>query len=147
MPAVRDLAMWTSAREGASEDLASLAAQEGPAGLVEAAAQSELRATALRAMGFARGFAQVPFLTAAVAEPSEDDAQLALDALIEIASRPRRAEDVEDADELREGCEALATIARDATRPRVRRVGAIRVLRMLPCPKQELPTELDADPT
>jgi len=142
--AVRDLAMWTAAREGAPEDLASLAAHEGAGGLVEAAAEPELRATSLRAMGFARGWAQLPYLAAAAIEPSDDDARLALDSAIELASRPRRAEDAEDADELRAGCETLGTLARDVARPRDRRIGAIRALRMLPCPKQEIPTELDA---
>ena len=142
--AVRDVAMWTSAREGTTEDLASLATHEGGAGLVEAASEPELRPTALRAMGFARGWAQLPFLTTAASGKSEDEARLALASVLELAARPRRSEDVEDVEELGEGCAKLLALAREASQPRERRVGAIRALRMMPCPKQDLPAELDA---
>lgn len=141
---VRDVAMWTSAREGQTEDLASLATHEGAAGLVEAAADPELRKTALRAMGFARGWAQLPYLARAASEPDDEEARLALDSALELAARRRTAEDVEDATELRDGCEKLGALARDAERPRLRRVLALRALRMMPCPKQELPADLDA---
>lgn len=142
--AVRDVAMWTSARDGQTEDLASLATHEGAAGLVEAAADPELRKTALRAMGLARGWAQLPYLAHTASEPDDDDARLALDAAVELAARRRTAEDVEDATELREGCDKLGVLARDAERPRERRILALRALRMMPCPKQELPADLDA---
>jgi hypothetical protein len=142
--AERDVAMWTSAREGTTEDLASLATHEGAAGLVEAANEADLRPTALRAMGYARGWAQLPYLAQVAAGKSDDDAHLALEAVGELAARPRRSEDVEDADELREGCEKLAAIARDAARGRDRRIPAIRALRMMPCPKLDLPSDLDA---
>lgn len=141
---VRDVAMWTNAREGQTEDLASLATHEGAAGLVEAAADPELRKTALRAMGFARGWAQLPYLARAASEPDDEEARLALDSALELAARRRTAEDVEDATELRDGCEKLGALARDAERPRLRRVLALRALRMMPCPKQELPADLDA---
>ena len=141
---VRDVAMWTSAREGQTEDLASLATHEGAAGLVEAAADPELRKTALRAMGFARGWAQLPYLARTASEPDDEEARLALDSAVELSARRRTAEDVEDATELREGCERLGALARDAERPRERRVLALRALRMMPCPKQELPADLDA---
>ena len=141
---VRDVAMWTSAREGQTEDLASLATHEGAAGLVEAAADPELRKTALRAMGFARGWAQLPYLARTASEPDDEEARLALDSAVELSARRRTAEDVEDATELREGCEKLGALARDAERPRERRVLALRALRMMPCPKQELPADLDA---
>lgn len=142
--AVRDVAMWTAAREGGPEDLASLATHEGAAGLVEAAADAELRTTALRAMGFARGWAQLPYLARTANGDDEDEAKLALDAAVELGARPRRAEDVEDEPELREGCEKLGALARDTARAKDRRVVALRALRMLPCPKQDLPTDLDA---
>ncbi len=142
--AVRDVAMWTSARDGQTEDLASLATHEGAAGLVEAAADTELRKTALRAMGFARGWAQLPYLAHTASEPDDDDARLALDSAGELSARRRTAEDVEDATELREGCEKLGVLARDAERPRERRILALRALRMMPCPNQELPADLDA---
>ena len=141
---VRDVAMWTSAREGQTEDLASLATHEGAAGLVEAASNPELRKTALRAMGFARGWAQLPYLVRTASEPDDEDARLALDSAVELAARRRTAEDVEDAAELREGCEKLGALARDGERARERRILALRALRMMPCPKQELPSDLDA---
>ena len=142
--AVRDVAMWTSAREGTTEDLASLATHEGAAGLVEAAAEPELRTTALRAMGYARGWAQLPFLTGVATATDDDEARIALASVSELAARPRRSEDVEDIDELREGCEKLGALARDAARNRDRRIAAIRALRMMPCPKQEIPADFDA---
>ena len=141
---VRDVAMWTSAREGQTEDLASLATHEGAAGLVEAAADPELRKTALRAMGFARGWAQLPYLARTATEPDDEEARLALDSAVELSARRRTAEDAEDATELREGCEKLGALARDAERPRERRILALRALRMMPCPKQDLPADLDA---
>lgn len=142
--AVRDVAMWTSAREGTTEDLASLATHEGAAGLVEAAREAELRPTALRAMGFARGWAQLPFLVTAAAAKNDEEAALALDAVLELAARPRRSEDVDDIDELSEGCTKLLGLAREASQARDRRVKALRALRMMPCPRADLPTDLDA---
>ena len=139
--------LWASAKEGEAEDLMSLAAEEGAAGLVEAAAEADRRPTAIRAMGFARGWAQLPFLVRAAGAKDDDEAKLALDAVLELAARPRKAEDPEDKSELQEGCEALDGLARDAARPRARRVAAIRALRMMPCPPSkagELPTDLDA---
>ena len=141
---VRDVAMWTSATGGRTEDLASLATHEGAAGLVEAAADPKLRKTALQAMGFARGWAQLPYLARVAADPDDGEARLALDAAVELSARRRTAEDVEDAAELTEGCERLGVLARDAERARDRRVLALRALRMMPCPKQDLPVDLDA---
>jgi hypothetical protein len=142
--AIRDVAMWTNAREGSVEDLATLAIHEGGTGLVEAAADPELRPTALRAMAYARGWTQLPLLATTAAGKSDDDAKIALDSVLELAARPRTAEDVEDVDELREGCEGLGGLARDTGRDKDRRIPAIRALRMLPCPKSEIPTDLDA---
>jgi len=142
--AVRDVAMWTSARGGQTEDLATLATHEGAAGLVEAAADPELHVTALRAMAYARGWAQLPYLATTATGRDDDEARIALLSAVELAARPRRSEDVEDEPELREGCEKLGALARDATAARERRVVALRALRMMPCPKQDLPTELDA---
>jgi hypothetical protein len=141
---VRDVAMWTNAREGTVEDLASLATHEGAAGLVEGAAEVDLHTTAIRAMAYARGWAQLPYLVNAASGKSDDDAKLALESINELAARPRRAEDVEDIEELQSGCEKLGVLARDTERPRERRVPAIRALRMMPCPKQEIPIDLDA---
>jgi hypothetical protein len=141
----RDPAMWARAGDGGAEDLATLAVHEGAAGLVEAAEQDPaLRATAIRAMAHARGWAQSPFLAKAAAAKDEDEARSALEALVDLGSRPRRAEDPEDAEELAEACEKLAALAKDTTREKARRVLALRALRTMPCPKLELPTDLDA---
>ncbi len=141
---LRDPLLWGNAKEGDVEDLATLAVHEGAMGLVEASSEPALRKAALRAMGYARGWAQLPFLARVASDKDDAEAAVALDAAIELAARPRRSEDPEDSDELKEGCEALGGLARDAKRPRPRRIAAIRALRMLPCPKMELPTDLDA---
>ncbi|MBX3204114.1 MAG: hypothetical protein KF764_03545 [Labilithrix sp.] len=145
---LRDPRMWESAKDGELEDLATLAAHEGAIGLVEATTDPALRPTAIRAMAYARGWAHLPYLAKAAGGKNDDEARLALESTVELAARPRRAEDPEDADELREGCEGLVGLARDASRPRPRRVLAIRALRMMPCPPFEggegLPSDVDA---
>lgn len=143
-PPPRDPALWAPAKEGEPEDLAALAVKEGAAGLVEAAGDPSMRPTAIRAMGYARGWAQLPFLAQLAAAPDDGEARMALDAVIELAARPRRSEDPEDAEELKEGCEGLLALAKDDKRPRGRRVSAVRALRMMPCPRADLPTDLDA---
>jgi len=146
--ALRDERMWGHAKDGDEEDLTTLATHEGAAGLVEAASEAELRSTAIKAMAYARGWAQLPFLAKTASGKDDTEARLALDSVVELATRVRRAEDPEDADELREGCDALSGLARDTKRQRVRRIAAIRALRMMPCPPpksgEELPTDLDA---
>jgi hypothetical protein len=146
--ALRDPLLWSNAKDGDSEDLATLAAHEGAMGLVEATTEASLRPTAIRAMGYARGWAQLPFLGKASTGNDDDEARLALDATLELAARPRRSEDPEDAEELREGCDLLGALARDVARPRPRRIAAVRALRMMPCPPRkagdELPTDVDA---
>jgi hypothetical protein len=143
---VRDHVMWAHARDGGSEeDLATLAVHEGAAGLVEAVDDPVLRTTALRAMAFARGWAQLPALATVAAGEADEDAKVALESIVELAARPRRPEDPEDADELREGCDKLGALARDKGKDKARRIPALRALRMMPCPKAEpLPTDLDA---
>lgn len=147
---LRDPLLWEHAREGDPEDLAALAAHEGAMGLVEAASDPGLRKTSVRAMGYARGWAQLPYLAKLATGKDEGDATAALEATVELATRPRRAEDPEDADELREGCASLLRLARDDKRARSQRVPAIRALRMLPCPPDaegggggELPRDVD----
>lgn len=144
--ALRPAVLWASAKAGEAEDLATLAAHEGAAGLVEAAAEPELRSTALRAMAYARGWAHVPFLARTGAGKDDEEARVALDTIVELANRVRTAEEPEDADELQEGCEALGRLAADRARPRARRVSAVRALRLLPCPPggEALPSDLDA---
>jgi hypothetical protein len=145
---LRDALLWSHAKDGDTEDLMTLAAHEGAMGLIEAAEDASLRRTAIRAMAHARGWAQVPFLATVASGKADDDARLALDAIGELAARPRRAEDPEDADELREGCDALVTLARDPARTKERRVSALRAFRMMPCPPrkpgEEPPSDLDA---
>lgn len=136
--------MWASARDGTTEDLASLATHEGAAGLVEAAAEPALRTTAIRAMGYAYGWAQLPFLIGTATADDDAESRMALESVLELAARPRRSEDVEDESELSEGCGKLLALARDLNRGRDRRIPAIKALRMMPCPKSELPTDLDA---
>jgi hypothetical protein len=145
---LRDMRKWESAKDGEEEDLATLAVHEGAVGLVEAASDPALRPTAIRAMGYARGWAQLPFLAKTASAQNDDEARLALDAAVELATRPRRAEDPEDSDELREGCDGLMALARGTSRPRPRRVSAIRALRMMPCPPptdgKALPSDVDS---
>lgn len=143
---LRDPLVWQNAKDGEVEDLATLAAHEGAAGLVEATSETTLRPTAIRAMGYARGWAQLPFLAKVASGKDEEEARLALDATLELSLRPRRAEDPEDAEELGEGCGGLLALARDVKGARPRRVAAIRALRMMPCPPadtKEIPTDLD----
>lgn len=142
--AMRDVVIWANAKSGTTEDLASLATYEGGAGLVEAASETALRPTALRAMGYARGWAQLPYLASVATAKDDEEARLALESVSELAARKRLAEDAEDADELREGCEKLGTLTRGADGEKWRRVSALKSLRMLPCPKQDLPVDLDA---
>jgi len=147
--ALRDERMWNHAKDGEDEDLSTLAAHEGAMGLVEATSDPALRSTAIRAMAFARGWAQLPFLAKAASGKDDEEARLALEVTVELAARPRRAEDPEDATELAEGCELLSALARDAGRPRGRRVAAIRALRMMQCPPpkdgEALPTDVDTN--
>jgi hypothetical protein len=143
----RDRAMWDHAREGDVEDLTTLATHEGATGLVEAADEdAALRPTAIRAMAQARGWAQLPYLAKTASGSDDELAKLALASVVDLGARARRAEDPEDAEELRDGCEKLLALARDKERARARRVPAIRALRMLPCPAADggIPTDLDA---
>jgi hypothetical protein len=144
---VHDPLLWSHASGGDIEDLATLAAHEGAAGLVEATEDAAVRTIAIRAMAYAAGWAQLPYLVKVAGGKDDAEARLALDSTLELAARPRRAEDPEDADELREGCDGLGALARDPTRARPRRVSAVRALRMMACPptsSAELPADLDA---
>jgi hypothetical protein len=143
-PPPRDPLLWANAKDGDPEDLATLATHEGAAGLVEAAADPELRLIAIRALAYAPGFSQLPFLARVAKGASADEAREALDAVVDLAARPRTSEDPEDAPELDEGCKELAALARDPKGERARRVPTIRALRMLPCPAMDIPTDLDA---
>lgn len=131
--------------EADEEDLAALATHEGAAGLVAAGrADPARRRLALRAAPSARGYAHVPWLAEVAQKGEEGEATLALSALADIGARVRRAEVHEDEDELAAGCATLAALARETASERARRVGATRAVRTLPCPKHELPGDLDA---
>jgi hypothetical protein len=144
----RELAQWAAASEGDAEELGRLARRVGCEGLRERADAPELRTTAARAMQYCGDFSELPWLAQLAAGASDDEARAALESIVELAARPRRATDPEDADELHAGCAALLDLARATDRPKERRVLAIRSLRMLAdrgCVKRsEIPTDLDA---
>jgi hypothetical protein len=146
--------LWARARRDASgaDDLMRLADVEGATGLAErGGADPESRTVALQAMAFAPepgAFAGFPFLAQAAEGQDETQAEAALDSLVDLAARPRRALDPEDAAEMKSGCDALLSVAKDPKAVRSRRVKAIRALRMLAergCVTADvLPTDLDA---
>lgn len=136
--------LWELAKDGEEEDLATLAVHEGAVGLVEGAARADQRMTAIKAMAYARGWAQLPYLANTAAGKDDADAKAALESVLDLAARPRTSEDPEDAAELQDGCTKLLDLAKTPDRDKARRVMAIRALRMMPCPKTELPSDLDA---
>lgn len=146
--AERDLAMWERARAAdpndGVEELAVLAVHEGAVGLVEASSIPELRLTALRAMGYADGYAQLPTLAKVSTDGDDEQARAALDAAVTLGTRVDRNVDLEDAEELAAGCEGLVGLAKNTKKAKERRVLAIRALRMLPCNAGDLPSDLDA---
>lgn len=142
--AALDALLWAHAKDGDEEDLAALATHVGAAGLAAAGEDPERRATALLAAPRARGYAHVAWLATVASAAGDDDARLALAALGDLGARVRRAEEHEDEEELAEGCAKLAALAKDESRPRERRIAAVRAARTLPCPTVELPTTLDA---
>jgi hypothetical protein len=144
----REAAQWDAARGGEPEELMRLADLVGCSGLRERADEPGLRPTAIAAMRYCSDFSELPFLVRVATDSGDAEALAALDAIVDQAARPRRATDPEDADELHGGCEALLGLARDVTRPKERRVLAIRSLRMLSergCVRRaDIPTDLDA---
>lgn len=144
----REQQAWAQATEGEAAELARLAALVGCDALEERAATADLRLTAIRAMAYCGDFVELPWLARVVAGGKDDEASAAIDSIVDSAARPRRSVDPEDAQELRAGCDDLLALARAADRPRDRRVGAIRALRMLGergCVKRgDIPADLDA---
>jgi hypothetical protein len=144
--------LWAQAKGGEAGDLARLADREGESGLVERAqVDPASRQTALRAMAFAPepgAFAGLPFLAEAARGADEAQAEVALQSAIDLAARPRRAIDPEDAAEMKAGCDSLLALANDPKASRARRVNSIRALRMLAdrgcVDLRALPTDLDA---
>jgi hypothetical protein len=117
--------------DGDEDELGRLAAALGCDGLRERAAVPALRQVALRAMGACEDFTALGWLGEIADRGNDADAVAALDAIAELASRRRRAVDPDDAEDFEAGCRALLHLARDSTRPKVRRVRAVRALRML----------------
>jgi hypothetical protein len=144
----REAAAWEAARGGEQEELMRLVDLVGCDRLHELAERPELRATAIAAAGYCGDFSELPWLARLGVRGNDADAQGALGAVVELAARPRRSTDPEDAEELHEGCEELLRLARDVGQPRERRVLAIRGLRMLSergCVKRaDIPGDLDA---
>jgi hypothetical protein len=146
----REAAAWTAAgmKDADAEELVRLADLVGCVGLRERADDPERRMTALRAMPYCGDFSELPWLAQVGTTGKDDEARAALDAVVDLAARPRRATDPEDADELHVGCGALLDLAKGVERPKERRVLAIRALRMLVdrgCVKKaDIPTDLDA---
>ena len=140
--------LWAEAKDGDENELSRLANVEGAAGLAERAADPAYRRTALRAMAYAEGFAQLPTLGDAAAKGAPDEAQIAAESAAILAARVRRPVDPEDAEELKIGCTALLAAAKDVGRPRPVRLAAIRALRMLVddhgVAAADIPTDLDA---
>ena len=135
---------WELAKDGEEEDLATLAVHEGAAGLVDGASRADQRMTAIKAMAYARGWAQLPYLSTIALAKDDAEAKAALESIVDLAARPRTSGDPEDKNELEEGCGKLVDLAKAADRDKARRVLAIRALRMMPCPNADLPTDLDA---
>jgi hypothetical protein len=139
--------LWGQAAELEPGELARLAAREGVEGLIEGTEDQPKRMRiALAALQFAPALRAIPFLAAAL-EEGGSNAAIAADTLTVLASVPRRAEDAEDAEEFRAGCDALQKYASSASKPNALRILAIDALRMLSargCVKAEaIPTDLD----
>lgn len=139
--------LWQHGRLGDAENLSNLAGYEGPVGLAEVADRDpSLRLIAIKAMAYVPGWAALPYLVKTAAGSGDDEARLGVESILELAARPRTSVDPEDAAELEEGCKGLLALAKDAGRSRWRRVGAVRALRMMPCPvkPEEIPSDVDA---
>lgn len=139
--------LWQHARLGDAENLSILAHYEGPVGLVRVSDEDPaLRPIAIKAMAYVDGWAQLPYLVKAASGSNDEEAKLAQGSILELATRPRTSVDPEDAAELEEGCKGLLSLAKDSGRAKGRRVGAVRALRMMPCPvkPEEIPSDVDA---
>lgn len=141
--------LWVLAAAGDPDDLAALAREEGAAGLAEhAEAAPARRATALAALAYVDDLGGVPYLARRLDEGPDAEAVAAGASLVDAAARPRTARAPEEAEELVAACGRLLALARDAKRPRPRRVAAVRALRMLAergCVRREdVPGDVDA---
>ena len=148
-PQLADLWERARSKDSAVDDLARLAKREGSVGLAERGqSDAALRLTALRAMAFTDDFVGLPWLADIGANAGDEEANAALESAIDLAARPRRAVDPEDAEELHAGCGRLLAMAKEKSTARSRRILAIRALRMLTdrgcASDKEIPTDLDA---
>lgn len=143
----REAAQWAAAAKGDPEERMRLEDLIGCEGLRERASQADLRVTAIVAMQYCSDFSELPWLAAVATDGMDTEARAALEAIDELAARRRRAADPEDADELHAGCSSLLALARSVSRPKERRVLAIRALRMLSergCVRRmDIPTDVD----
>ena len=118
----RERAQWEAAKDGEPEELMRLEDLVGCAGLQKRArAEPRLGGKAVRAMRYCSDCSELPWLAAVAAGADEAEARAALESVAELAARPRRATDPEDAQELHDGCAALLALARAGARPRERR--------------------------
>jgi hypothetical protein len=144
----REAEAWARAQDAGEDDDVRLADLIGCEGLRERAGDPRLRPTALRAMAQCPDFSELPWLAEVGTTGGDAEALVALDAIVDQATRVRRATDPEDADELHVGCGQLLALADTKDKPAARRVRAIRALRMLAdrgCVKRaDIPTDLDA---
>jgi hypothetical protein len=144
----REREAWAQADGGDPAELLRLVDLVGCSELPARAAVPGLRVLAVRAMRYCPDFSELPWLAGVASTGTDDVAIEALETVVDLAARPRRAVDPEDADELHAGCAALLGLARSTDRPRPRRVLAVRALRMLAergcVQRAEIPTELDA---
>ena len=143
----REAAQWAAAAQGDAEERMRLEDLVGCEGLRERAGRPDLRATAIAAMQYCPDFSELPWLAGVASDGTDADARAALETIHELAARPRRATDPEDAAELHAGCASLLTLARTPSQKKERRVGAVDALRMLAdrgCVKRaEIPTDVD----
>jgi hypothetical protein len=128
----REMAQWNAAAQGDPEELMRLEDLVGCYGLRERAdSKPDLLSTALRATQYCTDFSTLPWLVDVAGAANEADARSALETIDELAARPRRATDPDDADALHVGCGRLLDLARSTSRPRAHRALAVRALRML----------------
>ncbi len=122
---------WSAAASLEPEDLSRLALREGSAGIVAGATSDARRKIAVHALAFGEDLDALPFLGEVAAGADASLALAAADTAGVLASRRRMAVAPEDALEVREGCDRLLAVAKDAAKPRPLRLKVLRALRML----------------
>jgi hypothetical protein len=122
---------WSAAASLEPEDLSRLALREGSAGIVAGATSDAKRKIAVHALAFGEDFDALPFLGEVAGGADAPLALAAADTAGVLAARRRMALAPEDALEVREGCDRLLAVAKDASKPRPLRLKVLRALRML----------------